>query len=109
MIGGGTEASSAARLDLRAREEFDRELADENYRLLTRSAIIFGVIYVLWGAFDYFLVPEKWEEFVFLRLIAAGANAAIVGTAMAPSLRRFSAKAFWLWFFVWGIFVVAHG
>ncbi len=105
MTEGGTDAQSAAQLDSRISEEFDRELAGENHRLLTRSAVIFGVIYVLWGIFDYFLVPEKWKEFLVLRAVAAGANAIIVGVVMAPSLRRFSAQAFWLWFFVWGIFV----
>jgi signal transduction histidine kinase len=102
---GGTDAQSAAQLDSLISEEFDRELARENHRLLTRSAVIFGVIYVLWGIFDYFLVPEKWKEFLVLRVVAAIANAIIVGVVMVPALRRFSARAFWLWFFVWGIFV----
>jgi signal transduction histidine kinase len=105
VSGGATETIPAAQLDARVRHEFERELADENYRLLTRSAIIFGIIYVLWGAFDYFLVPDRWKEFLLFRLLAAGANTIIVAFAMAPSLRRFSAKAFWLWFFVWGICV----
>ena len=83
MSGGATETIPAAQLDARARDEFEQELADENYRLLTRSAIIFGIIYVLWGAFDYFLVPDRWKEFLLFRLLAAGANAIIVAFAMA--------------------------
>jgi len=102
---GGTNEATVAQLGSGATEEFKRELAGENYRLLTRSAIIFGIIYLLWGGYDYFLVPEKWQEFLLLRVIAACANAAMVGTVVARKFHRFSTPAFWLWFFVWGIFV----
>ncbi|KPK16058.1 MAG: hypothetical protein AMJ62_07195 [Myxococcales bacterium SG8_38] len=106
MLKGGTDDSLIARPEVSTASELRNELKEVNYRLLTRSAIIFGIIYVLWGLFDYFLVPDKWREFLALRIIAASANAIIVGTVvLAPSLRRFSVPAFWLWFFVWGIFV----
>ncbi len=95
----------AAGLDARAQEQFELELVDENYRLLVRSAVIFGIIYVLWGLYDVFLVPHKWREFMVLRVVAAASNALVVGLVMLPRLRRFTKHAFWMWFFVWGITV----
>ena len=81
MAGGKTKDATLVELDAPTLTEFRRELAHENYRVLTRSAVIFGTVYVLWGAYDYFLVPEKWQYFLGLRVLAALANAAIVTCA----------------------------
>jgi signal transduction histidine kinase len=102
---GGKGIEPDARARSQARAEFRRELHDENYRVLIRSAVIFGIIYLVWGAYDYFLVPDKWQRFVALRVAATTINGAAVGVVVWAKRRDWSDRAFWVWFAVWGIFV----
>jgi signal transduction histidine kinase len=96
------ETRGRTRIDVKA---FHEELRATNLRVVFWTVVIFNVVYVAWAAFDYFLVPTRWREFLTMRLVAAGLNVLILAAVRRRSLRRYSFEAFWLVALVFGGFI----
>ncbi len=84
---------------------FHKELRQRNQRILLWSGWVFNIIYLAWSAFDYYLAPNHWREFLTFRLVAVALNTITVIAVRSKKLRSYTWEAFWAWLCVFGVFI----
>jgi signal transduction histidine kinase len=75
---------------------FHKELRKRNVSMLLWTALVFNVIYLGWGLFDYILVPDLWLRFLSLRVIAVVITTTTVAVVSRPRFRKYSFEGFWV-------------
>jgi signal transduction histidine kinase len=75
---------------------FHEELRRRNAPLLFWTVCIFNPVYVAWSAFDHFVAPQHWFDFLILRVIVALINTTVAVGVLKFGLKRYTWEAFWI-------------
>jgi signal transduction histidine kinase len=80
--------------------EFHSELRQLNYRIFVRTVAVFAPFYLLWGVFDYYLVPENWKTLLAIRLASVVLGLPLLALSYADQSRERVWSFFWIWFLI---------
>ncbi len=86
----------ATDVDEASLEIFHEELRNQNWKVLLWTNLLFNPALLIWSFFDYYLVPELWKYFLFLRLVGVALNFTVLGIISRKQLRRLSWEGMWL-------------
>jgi signal transduction histidine kinase len=75
---------------------FHKELRARNLPMLVRTVLVFNVLYLGWGLFDYILVADRWTLFLTFRASAVVVNSLIIAVIFRPRFRKYSLEGFWV-------------
>ncbi len=75
---------------------FDKELRKRNLPMLLWTGVVFNIVYVGWGLFDYILVPDLWFRFFVFRVIAIAITTIAVVLVFQSRFRTYSFEGFWV-------------
>lgn len=96
----GSNAWSEAIVPPLSTARFHEELRRRNLRILLWTNLIFNPTLLLWSVFDFYLIPEFWGYFLFLRVAGVVLNFAVLGVLQRFRLQRYSWEGMWLLVFV---------
>ena len=84
---------------------FHKELRERNLPLFMMTAVVFNVLYLAWALFDYVLVPDHWQYFLVLRLVAVAITTLVVIVVLRPSNQKYSFEGYWILVVVYLAFI----
>jgi signal transduction histidine kinase len=100
-VEAASEAASDVMIDVAA---FHAELRLRNLPNLLWTAIVINSAYLAWTVFDYILVPDRWQLFLALRLVAVAVITIVVAVVYRRH-RHYTWEAFWVMVVVYLSFI----